>query len=104
MQRVQNKHEMIIIPIIGAQPALDKLDCIVILWKTVNKLKKMYSLFPWKVILSKLKSQSFFLGGQKLLMTHGCNAEDCSFYISCKETLGSKFVSDLHQHGFRFPW
>lgn len=64
MQRKQNRHVMIIISIAGAQPALEKLDSIVILSKTLNRSSKSVYLVSLKG-KSQLKPQSFFLCGIK---------------------------------------
>lgn len=55
---------MIIISIAGAQPALEKLDSIVILSKTLNRSSKSVYLVSLKG-KSQLKPQSFFLCGIK---------------------------------------
>lgn len=48
MQREQNKHVMIIIPITGAQPALDKLGGVLILCTTLNRSSKSVFLISLK--------------------------------------------------------
>lgn len=64
MQRKQNKHVMITISITGAQPALDKLDSVVILCKTLTRSSKSVYLISLKG-KSQLKPQIFFLCGIK---------------------------------------